>query len=184
MSISHQRRQGDGTVDGQQLDELKKLNKPELYKLAKEMAFGAEIIPMVLSWVVDTNGSASASIDFGGRYFGTFVITHNMYNIGDGSNDYRRSVAKLYDGGNALVKSLRGSHEDGTATYGVNVVSITGFATAAELSKEGVNQPSHSLHIQFHGYKIGAPSEVQLNHLVTNLGYKLADNAGNIISIP
>lgn len=62
MSISHQRRQGEGTVDGQTLDWAK---RSDLYKLAREHYPTAVLIPFQESWEIGINENPQNDLALG-----------------------------------------------------------------------------------------------------------------------
>lgn len=152
MSLSHQRRQGDGTVDGQTLDWAK---RSDLYKMAKEFCVGKTLTPVVTSWDIPINENPNNTLDFGGLYFGKWTIQHQSQDVADNDNGRKRSQFELYNVDTVVARTQIIVHGDDILAFGSQSAEHLGFGTGMVLRKlEEDQQPQHGATVSFIGYKL------------------------------
>ncbi len=145
----------EGTVAYEQLLELQKLNKSELYKLAKEFAPNLAITPVTKTFYIGFNENAENVLNFDGRYFGYFYCSLSLMRTGNSNNSYKSSVARVYDGNSVVSELTRMVHGDDILSWGNVNNHFLGFGTAMILSRFDNQINQHSFHVQFIGYKLG-----------------------------
>ncbi|ARS39849.1 hypothetical protein CA265_09385 [Sphingobacteriaceae bacterium GW460-11-11-14-LB5] len=152
MSISHQRRQGEGTVDGQTLDWAK---RSDLYKLAREHYPTAVLIPFQESWEIGINENPQNDLALGGLYFGKWVVNHNSQDVGDTDNSRKRSQSFLKFGDKVVVRTMILIHGDDILVWKTAIGKHLGSATSLHVHKlEEDDQPQHGVQVSFIGYKV------------------------------
>lgn len=173
----------EGTVAFEQLQELKKLNKPELFKMAS--ALGLDNLVMVTkSWKIGYTNLPINDLSLGGRFFGQFKLNFSHMSRATTNND-NGIYGVLRDQGNEVALVSTYNRSDGSSRGNSVNSEYIGFAdTMHVLTYPDNENAAVSMTVSFIGYEVGLPLETILNNIVTNEGYKLADNLGNIISIP
>ncbi|RQO68525.1 hypothetical protein DBR40_19990 [Pedobacter sp. KBW01] len=152
MSLSHQRRQGDGTVDGQTLDWAK---KSDLYKLAKEHYPNSILFPVMDSWEIGINENAENDLSLGALYFGKWIVNHNSQDVGDSDNSRKRSEAFLKHFDKVVSRTMIIVHGDDILSWKTATTKHLGVATSLHVRKlEEDDQPQHGVQVSFIGYKV------------------------------
>lgn len=186
--IAFQKSNGDGSIAFEQLMELKKLNKSELYKLAKEFAPDLELTAVTKTFYIGFNENAETVLNFDGRYFGYFYCSLSLMRTANSDNGYKSSWARVYDGNAMVNQTTRMVHGDDILSWGSVHNSFIGFGTAMMLNRFDNQTNQHSFHVQFIGYKLGDavenPSEpVNVPIYASNGGFhaiSLTDSDNNI----
>lgn len=150
----------EGTVAYEQLLELQKLNKSELYKLAKEFAIGYVLTPVTKSWVIDWTNLPYNFLGFGKRYFGKFNISFSHMHRTTTNNDNGVYGVLLDESARvALIGTYNRS--DGSSRGNSAHSEYLGFADAMIVH----TMPNHnnsvvSMVVSFVGYELSeAPTE-------------------------
>jgi hypothetical protein len=148
--IGFQKRFGDKTIGNLTLEAIM---KPDIWKIAKMFAPDLELIPLTKSWEIGQS-SSDGFLNLDGRFCGYFTVNHNIYRVGDSDNNYRQSIALLYDNDQTKMKTLNGFHGDDVLPMSSVNFEYTGFATGLQLS-HNFSQPEHSVLVNFIGFKLG-----------------------------
>jgi len=186
MSISHQRRQGEGTVDGQTLDWAK---RPDLYKMAVLYCPSQTLIPITKSWEIGINENAVNDLSLNGLYFGKWILNHNSQDRADNNNGKKRSQAFLKYADDVVARTMIIVSGDDILAWGTETTEHYGFATSLHLHKlEEDQQPQHGVTLSFIGFLVNnlpgflfpPPLVVNNPNLSGNIGLTAQDltNAG------
>lgn len=141
MAISHQRRQGDGTVDGQILEAVKKGSKSELYKEADE--FYSYKTPVVKEFAFDTTGVKALLPKAYGRY----QFSVQALNAGDEKN-----LSLYFKKSGTIIKII--SIDFGVGTRYSSPFELIGVFDEVDVVADGDGNVSFNFNATFHGYGV------------------------------
>lgn len=160
--IGFQKLQGQGTTAYEQMlklsemiEELQKLNYPDVYKQAQMFAPQMELIAVEKKWRIE-NGNGSRSVNFDGRYFGYFTVSHSHNNGGASNNSNGTSNAKLFDGAQEVTNSRVFIRGDDINAWVTQPNMYNGFATSMRLDVGG-SKVGAEMTVSFIGFKLGEP---------------------------
>lgn len=158
MSLAFQKLNGNGTAAQAQLDVqkaiLEELKHPDLWRMAHMFEPTANLIPITKTWLLDLSAGANDSLQFNGRYFGKWTINYISIRVAIGNGSVRRSIGRLYDGENVVALTGTTIHGNDQAQWNADHAEHYGYGTSMGLEAVASDDPWHSLHVQFIGFKV------------------------------